>query len=98
MADTKVGINVVATNNASGTLSKVKGDLSDLGKSAGQVNSVSSAFANLGSAVTIAGVAFGALKVGQQVADLAQLGASAQRLEQSFQTLSQQDGITSSAQ
>lgn len=92
MAD--VGILIKARDEASGTIKNVKSSLNDLGKASGDVTSLSGAFNSLGGAIGLAGLAIGALKVGQVVVDLAQVGAQAQRVEDSYRTLSSQAGIS----
>lgn len=95
MADSKVGILITAKDQASSTIKNVKGNLTDLGTSAGSVGSLSNAFSALGKSAAVAAAAMAAIKVGEAVVELAQLGAQAQRIETSFQTLAQQAGISS---
>lgn len=95
MADSKVGILISARDEASSTIKNVKGNLTDLGKGSSGVNSLTGAFSNLSKAAGLVGIAISAIKVGQTIVELAQLGAQAQRIETSFQTLTQQSGIAS---
>lgn len=91
--ENRVGILISAKDEASATIKNVKGNLSDLGKETGSVNDLTSAFSGLGKAAGLVGIAIGAIQVGQAVVELAQLGVQAQRIEASFQTLTQQAGI-----
>ena len=70
MADSKVGILIEAKDNASSTIKGVKSELSGLGKSTGEVEGLSGAFASLSSAAGIAAAAFAAIEVGKQVVEL----------------------------
>lgn len=94
-ADERVGILLEAKNKASSVIGQVKNDLSDLGKGAGGIDSITSSLAGLGKAAGLVGLALSAIEVGETVVELAQLGAQAERLETSFDTLTKQAGISS---
>ena len=93
MADSKVGILIEAKDNASSTIKGVKSELSGLGKSTGEVEGLSGAFASLSTAAGVAAAAFAAIEVGKQVVELAQYSAQVQRTETAFATFSQQAGL-----
>lgn len=94
-ADERVGILISAKNSASSTINTVKADLNKLGESAGSLTDLSSAFSGLGKAAGLVGAALSAIEVGKTVVELAQVGAQAQRVETSFDTLTRQAGIAS---
>lgn len=97
MADTPVGILLKAKDEASGTIKNVKSSLNELGKATGEATSLSGAFTQLGGAIGVAAAAAGAFKLGQTVVEMAQVSAQAQRVEQSFNTLASQAGISGDA-
>ena len=90
----RVGVLITGKDQASPAINTVKSNLNKLGEVAGAVTGVSSSLTTLGKSAGLAAFAVGALKFGQAVIEIAEFGAQAERLEGSFQTLTQQAGIS----
>jgi hypothetical protein len=88
--DARLDILVNAKNNASGELKRVQNDLKSLAGSVPGLASLAKGFAAIGGTVAV-------IKTGAAVLDLARLGAQAQAVEASFDTLTKRISVSSAS-
>ncbi len=89
MADSRIGINIDATNNASGPIDKVGASLRGLEGAAG---GAISGLGGLGTALTVGAVAAFATSVGGAVLELSRLAAASQTVGASFEAMASKAG------
>jgi len=88
--DARLDILINAKNNASGELKRVQNDLKSLAGSVPGLASLAKGFAAIGGTVAV-------IKTGAAVLDLARLGAQAQAVEASFDTLTKRISVSSAS-
>lgn len=92
--DSTVGINLQATNNASGPIDNVRRSLKDLD---GAASVATGGISGLGKAFGAVALVTFAQQVGQTVVELAQLGAATESIGNSFEGLAQKAGAAPTA-